>query len=694
MVSHTEGASKAEAKTMRSRETAASRSPQAQRQPGADLPRRPSLLEAVKRLRRLEGWSRALMLVAGDAAAAALALYLAYLIRFEGLIPRERVAQLVLCLPVLLGIRVAVGLAFGLHRWSFRLSGLHEGLRVVKASLVGSGLFTALYYFAQRAAEDVSLGPPRSVILIEFLLTTTFVGASRFSLRVAEAWGMNLFRPHVGEWLQTVIVGAGSAGDLLLRDLQRSDEHSYHVIGFVDDKPAKRGTTIGGRQVLGSLDELPEVCRRWHVQQVLFAIPRLAPERLRQVLDSCAELGLSYKSVPVSFAYLNDRLSAATLQDLAAEDLLRRSPVRFESDLIRPHVAGKRILVTGAAGSIGGEACRQVAACGPASLVLADINENGLYMLYRSLRRSHPGLPVVVEVVDIRDAVRLRQLGEEHRPERILHAAAHKHVPLMERNPEEAIKNNVLGCRNVVRMAEAVAAERFVFISTDKAVEPASVMGATKQLAELLVRHRDRRSATRFSVVRFGNVLGSAGSVVPLFKQQIARGGPVTVTHPDCTRFLMTIREAVGLVLIAGLGGDDDLYVLEMGEPIRVLELARLMITLAGRVPERDVAITFTGLRPGEKLHERLMTEAEARSARSFCDGIRAVDGATPPADIEERIDALGVAAAAADRGRIVELLRGLVLGYVPSPLGGTQRVSGTQHSGEPQPSGPERRSS
>jgi FlaA1/EpsC-like NDP-sugar epimerase len=281
---------------------------------------------------------------------------------------------------------------------------------------------------------------------------------------------------------------------------------------------------------------------------------------------------------------------------------------------------------------------------------------------------------VVVEVVDIRDAARLRQLGQEHRPQRILHAAAHKHVPLMERNPEEAIKNNVLGCRNVVRMAEAVGAERFVFISTDKAVEPASVMGATKQLAELLVRHHDRRSATRFTVVRFGNVLGSAGSVVPLFKQQIARGGPVTVTDRDCTRFLMTIREAVGLVLMAGLGGEDDLYVLEMGEPIRVLELARLMITLAGRVPEREIPITFTGLRPGEKLHERLMTEQEAASARPFSGGVQAVDGASPPADLEQRIDTLAAAAAAADRERIIELLGTLVIGYTrsqePAPLG------------------------
>ncbi len=636
---------------------------------------RPTVVALLKPFRRLEGWPRALVLLALDALATTASFYVAFVVRFDGQIPPVRVAQFLRCLPVLLGIRLALSLAFSLHRWSFRLSGLHEALRIVQATLLGSTLLTAFFYFVQRAAEDVSIGPPRSVILIEFLLTTTLVGAIRFSLRVAEAWGVNTFRPAVGDWVRTVIVGAGSAGELLLRDLQRSDEHSYRVIGFVDDLASKRGTTIGGRQVLGSLDDLADVCRRWRVEQVLFAIPRLPPERMRQVLDACAELKLVYKTVPVSFAYLNDRLSASALQDLQTEDLLRRSPVHFEPDAIRAHVEGKRILVTGAAGSIGSEICRQVAAAGPASLILADINENGLYMLYRALRRAHPSLPVSVEVVDIRDAARLRQLGEQHRPQRILHAAAHKHVPLMERNPEEAIKNNVAGCRNVVRMAEAVGAERFVFISTDKAVEPASVMGASKQLAEMLVRHRDRRSPTRFTVVRFGNVLGSAGSVVPLFRQQIARGGPVTVTHADCTRFLMTIREAVGLVLMAGLGGDDDLYVLEMGEPIRVLDLARLMITLAGRIPEREVAITYTGLRTGEKLHERLMTDTEAKSARPFREGILAVDGTAPPADLELRIDALTVAAAAADRTRIVELLQDLVVDYTPSSMTGAYRT-------------------
>ncbi len=619
--------------------------------------------------RRLGGWARSLVLLLADAAISTVSLGLAFFARFDGGVPPERVEQLLRCLPILVLIRVTLTVGFGLHRWSFRLSGLHEGLRIVQATVLGTALFTAVFYFAQRALLDVSIGPPRSIILIEFLLTTMAMGAVRFSLRVAEAWGVRPTRPDGGRWIRTVIVGAGSAGELLMRDLQRSDEHNYRVIGFVDDLPSKRGTTIGGRLVLGSLDELPEIARRWRVEQVLFAIPRLVPARMRKVLDSCADLGLSYKTLPVSFAYLNDRLSASSLQDLATDDLLRRAPVRFDPHAIARHVEGRRILVTGAAGSIGSEICRQVAAAGPASLVLADINENGLYMLYRSLRRIHPALQVSAEVVDIRDPDRLRQLGLEHGPERILHAAAHKHVPLMERNPEEAIKNNVIGCRNVLRMAAAVRAERFVFISTDKAVEPSSVMGASKQLAEMIVRAHDRRAATRCSVVRFGNVLGSAGSVVPLFRQQIARGGPVSVTHRDCTRYLMTIREAVGLVLMAGLGGEGDLSVLDMGEPIRILDLARLMITLTGRVPDREIPIVFTGLRPGEKLHEKLMTDAEAKTARAYHEGIFAVSGAPPPPDIEEHLEVLAAAATAADRELIREVLRRLVVGYTPSSL-------------------------
>ncbi len=622
---------------------------------------------APGRLSRLGGPPRYAMILAYDAAAIATSLFLAFLVRFEGNIPHERMAQFLRCLPLLLAIRLSLHLGFGLHRWSFRLSGLHEGLRVVYATLMGTALFATSFYFVQRAAEDVSLGPPRSVIVLEFLLTSSLIGAARFSFRVVGRWGVGAFRPRSGSWVRTIIVGAGSAGDLLLRDLQRSDEHNYKVIGFVDDERVKQGATIGGQMVLGSPDDLPALVQRWRVEQLLFAIPRLSPDRLRRILDSCSDLKLSYKTLPVSFAYLNDRIGVSMMEDLAPEHLLPRTPIPFDVEETRRHVSGRRFMVTGAAGSIGSEMARQIASLEPASLVLADINENGLYFLIRHLQRIHPTLEVVPEVVDIRDSARVTQLGLEHRPHVVFHAAAHKHVPLMERNPEEAIKNNVLGCRNVIEMAESAGAERFVLISTDKAVSPSSVMGATKRIAEMLVRQRLAvGSSTSMRVVRFGNVLGSAGSVVPLFKSQIARGGPVTVTDPDCRRFLMTIREAVGLTLVAGLGEEGDLLVLQMGEQIRILDIARAMISLAGYVPEREIDIVYTGLRPGEKLSERLMSENEEQRSRTVRDGIVAVKSAPPPGDLEERVAELASLAAKADRAGIIACIGRLIPDYAP----------------------------
>ena len=300
----------------------------------------------------------------------------------------------------------------------------------------------------------------------------------------------------------------------------------------MDDDPRKRGQWIGGRPVLGPIDSLPELAASRDVQQLLFAIPRLPAARLREILAACASLKLSYKMLPVSFTYLNEHVRPSMLHDLSPDHLLPRHEVRFDEEELDGLVRGRRILVTGAAGSIGSEACRQIAAHAPAALVLADIDENNLYFLFRHLRQRYPGIAIDAQVVDIRDAARLEQLGRAYRPQDVIHAAAHKHVPLMEYAPEEAVKNNVVGCRNVVEMAEAVGVERFVLVSTDKAVKPASVMGASKRLAELIVQQHAARSATRFTTVRFGNVLGSAGSVVPLFKEQIARGGPVTVTHP------------------------------------------------------------------------------------------------------------------------------------------------------------------
>jgi FlaA1/EpsC-like NDP-sugar epimerase len=631
-----------------------------------DRPAR-ALLPGIDRIlawRETAGWRRLVLLLLLDAALTTAAFFIAFLLRFEGAIPDRNLAQFQTALPWLLVIRLSLTFALGLDRWSFRFSGIHEAGRLVFATFTGSAVFVTVYYFFQKETRDVTLGPPRSVIAIEFLLITAFMGALRFSPRLALTWLNEQRIARAGARVRTIIVGAGSTGDLLLRDLRRSDEHLYSVVGFVDDDPAKRASSIGGRPVLGKIDDLPRIVVRREVQQLLFAIPRPPAELIRRVLGLCADFKLSYKTLPVSYAYRSDRAGAAMLQSLAPEDLLPRSAARFDPGEIRSLVEGRRILITGAAGSIGSEIGRQLAEHRPAHLILADINENELYLLYRELGERYPDLSLQAEVVDIRDEERLRQLGQRERPQDVFHAAAHKHVPLMEWTPEEAIKNNVIGCGNVLGMVEHCGAERFVLISSDKAVDPSSVMGASKLIGEMLVRSRAETARARLTAVRFGNVLGSAGSVVPIFKAQIARGGPVTVTHPDCRRFLMTIPEAVGLVILAGLSRFGELCILEMGEPMRILDLARLMITMTGLVPGKDIEIVLTGLRPGEKLDERLMTEEEERTSHMIRDTIRVVKAPPPNGDLDAQIGRLARLARAGDRPGLLAVLGEVVPAY------------------------------
>jgi FlaA1/EpsC-like NDP-sugar epimerase len=352
---------------------------------------------------------------------------------------------------------------------------------------------------------------------------------------------------------------------------------------------------------------------------------------------------------------------------LAPEDLLPHEPAGFDIRELRSLVHGRRALVTGGGGSIGSEIGRQLARLGAAEIVLVDIHENALYLLYRELQARHPDVRIVPEIADIRDLPRMRQLTRTHRPQDVFHAAAHKHVPLLEAAPQEAVKNNVTGCRHVIEAAEAAGVARFVLLSTDKAVRPASVLGATKRLAELMVRARAGTGPTRFTTMRFGNVLGSAGSVVPLFQQQIAAGGPVTVTHPEVRRYLMTVGEAVGLVIQAGLGEFGDLCVLEMGQPVRILDLAHRMIVASGLVPDRDVSIVFTGLRPGEKLDEELLTPEEAKMSRRVTPRLRTVASPPPPADLAARVARLEAAAEGDSLDLVRRALRDAVPEYVPT---------------------------
>ncbi|WP_224250206.1 nucleoside-diphosphate sugar epimerase/dehydratase [Hyalangium gracile] len=617
-------------------------------------------------------WSphfRSLYVLVLDGAITVGALFCAALVRFDGTMPAQWQAALEQRLPLLLALRLAAVIGFGLHRWSFRSSGLSEAGRLVMANALATVAFEASRSFFH--FEPL----PRSVIALEFFFTTTLMGVYRFAPRMARQWYLDQRRSRARGARRTIIVGAGSAGDLLLRDLLSTPEGPWHVIGLVDDDPGKRGTFLNGKPVLGSIEALPELVTKHRVSQVLIAIPRLSPERIRHILGLCKHQSVSFKIIPASFAWLDQKITAAMLHDLSPEHLLPRDAIAFDQEEMHKLVAGRRILVTGGAGSIGSEIARQVAGHAPASLVLLDINENELYLLVRQLQERHPQLKVSSIVADIRDLDRLMRVGLEHRPQYVFHAAAHKHVPLMEDSPEEAIKNNVFGTQNVALMADACGAERFVLISTDKAVHPSSVMGASKRLAEMVIRDIASHSRTAFTAVRFGNVLGSAGSVVPLFKQQIQRGGPVTVTHPDCTRYFMTIPEAVGLVVMAGLGGYGELCILDMGAPVRIAELAANMITMAGMVVGKDIAIVYTGLRPGEKLEETLLSEEEERT-HQVRNRIKVAQSPAPPPDFHERLERLGRAARAGDVLGVKLALCGLIPTYTPSKLGGAVPVA------------------
>ncbi|HEX4954135.1 MAG TPA: nucleoside-diphosphate sugar epimerase/dehydratase [Thermoanaerobaculia bacterium] len=638
----------------------------------AETPRFPSSLYLSSRLRRV--------LVLGlDAAIAAASLWLSMLLRFEGAIAEPFRSRLPGLIVVLVVCRLASSYLLRLHRWSFRFSGLTDGVRIGLAGLLGTGLFTSALFLLKMK------GPPRSVLVLELLITTVLMAVLRFSPRLAWMFRADRERARRQDAQRTLIVGAGAAGEMLLRDLQRSRDHRYRVIGLVDDDPGKLGTIVGGKPTLGAIADLPDLVRSHSISKVLIAIPRLPAARLREILSLLADLRVSLKILPISFLDVGQGVQSSMLQDLSPEDLLPREPVVFENHEGAMPISGRVALVTGGAGSIGQEIVRQLLQAGAKRVALVDWNENNLYLLTRRLGRDFPAATIEAHIADVRDAGRLEGLFRRVRPQDVFHAAAHKHVPLMEEAPCEAVKNNVLGTWNVARAAIAHGAERFVFISTDKAVRPSSVMGATKRLGEKLVAHLARDCATRFCAVRFGNVLDSAGSVVPLFREQIAAGGPVTVTHPEVRRYFMTVSEAVGLVLKAAYGDYGSLCILEMGEQIRILDLARHLITMAGLAPDSDVPIVFTGLRPGEKLSEELLTDEEEQTHR-IADKILVAESPAPEEGFPAEVERLLAAARSENAGETLARLHRLVPSYREIPLEAPAAAAATAPTPAPLP--------
>ncbi len=540
--------------------------------------------------------------VAVDVLLVAVAYLLAFVLRFDSIrqIPVQHISQFWLFLAVVPIIRLACNAAWGLYRHVWRYVGTRDALSIAGATFTGSAIFALLVVMTGQQ------GFPRSVVGIEFLLSLVMLLGARLGWR---SWAERGPRWSAGA-TRTLVVGAGDAGELLVRDMVRRTERNMLPVGFVDDDPRKRGVRIHGVEVVGTREDLARIVAERKVDLIVLAIPSAPLKDRRSVAKLAAATPAQVKTVPSMHDILGGKVSISEMRDVAIEDLLGREQVVTDTSLFG-YLRGKRIVVSGAGGSIGAELSRQIASLEPAQLLCLGHGENSIYLIEQELRSRFPDLDVRALIADTRDASRIRRIFETHRPEVVFHAAAHKHVPLMEGNEAEAVTNNVFGTRVMAEAADAAGAERFVMVSTDKAVNPTSIMGRTKRLAELLVQDLATRSDTRFVAVRFGNVLGSRGSVVPLFKQQIAAGGPVTVTHPDMRRYFMTIPEAVTLVLqAAAVGRQGEVLMLEMGDPVRIVDLARNLIKLSGFRPD-DIEIVFTGKRPGEKLFEELLVNDE-----------------------------------------------------------------------------------
>lgn len=542
---------------------------------------------------------RPILILATHSVLIALTSYLALWLRFDGSIPPSIVTTYVQLLPWVLAIRGLAFLPFGLYKGLWRYTGIWDLTRIVLGVLSSSVLLYLLLY------RDLGAGVyPRSALVIDSLLLISFLGGVRLLPRIIPlAIGRHRDR-------RVLIVGAGDAGEVVVREMRRSG--AYRPVGFVDDDPAKSGRTIHGVKVLGTTGDVSRIVTATRPSEVLVAMPSAGAAAIRNIVRRLEPFKLSITTLPGLQELVNGRVDVTRIRPVVIEDLLPRAQVPLDAAAARELVCGKRVLVTGAGGSIGSELCRQIATFEPASLVLFERYENGLYAVANELADRGTGAAVYATIGDVTDLARVDAIFTTYRPHIVFHAAAHKHVPLMEANPCEAVKNNVLGTQVVADAARRYGTERFVLISTDKAVNPSSIMGATKWVAELIVQDMSAQGITRFVTVRFGNVLGSNGSVIPRMLDQIRAGGPVTVTHSGIRRYFMLIPEAVQLVLqAAALAGDRETYVLDMGEPIKILDVARNLIRLAGFVPDEEISITFIGLRPGEKLSEELAGEGE-----------------------------------------------------------------------------------
>ena len=500
---------------------------------------------------------------------------------------------------------VLLYLCFRLYTSLWRFAGVEEMKNVILA-----GIFSTLMQAAGMKLQGLLI--PRSYPCLYLLLLVCMTTVSRFSYRFLRLFYHNLQNMRKKKTVRTMIVGAGVAGYMIAREMKRSKHLNKKVCCIIDDSSSKIGTYLQGVPIVGDKEKIPYFAEKYAIEEIVIAIPSLTHSARQELLEICQQTSCKMLILPGMYQLINEEVSVSMLHEVQIEDLLGREPVNLEMEEIMDYVQDKVILVTGGGGSIGSEICRQLAMHHRKKLIILDIYENNAYEIQNELKKKHPDLDLEVLIGSVRNQKRIDAIFETYRPELVYHAAAHKHVPLMEDSPNESIKNNVFGTWIVARAADHYSAKKMVLISTDKAVRPTNIMGASKRLCELVVQSFAQNSKTEYAAVRFGNVLGSNGSVIPLFKKQIAEGGPVTVTHPDIIRYFMTIPEAVNLVLQCGaLARKGEIFILDMGKPVKILELARKMIRLSGYIPDEDIKIEFTGLRPGEKLYEELLIDEE-----------------------------------------------------------------------------------
>jgi FlaA1/EpsC-like NDP-sugar epimerase len=606
----------------------------------------------------------------GDLALIVVSVLGSFALRLDvGQLPYYFPATLTMCAAALL-LKVPTYYFFGLYRRLWSYASTYE-LRLITTAVTTASVLTSAVMLGLISVGLVVPGMPRSALGIDWLLSLVLIGGSRFTLRVLAEQAAP---PRGRTMRRALIVGAGDAGALVVRELQRTSQLNLQPAGFLDDDPAKQNQEIHGIPVIGTINDLPDILDRLPVEEIIFAIPSAPGRIVRLVNDACRVRGIGFKTMPGIYELIGGRVSVSRLREVDITDLLRREPTHVNEAMIGSALTGKRVLVTGAGGSIGQELSRQIARWDPEELIVLGHGENSIFEAVMDLRDDFPGINLTPVIADIRDGSRIPEVLDARGVQVVFHAAAHKHVPLMQANVVEAVLNNVFGTQNLVEAALASQVERLVLLSTDKAVRPANVYGATKRLAEMVVLEAARRAGPVFSVVRFGNVLGSRGSVIPLFRRQIAAGGPVLITHPDMERYFMTIPEAVHLVLqAASMGRGGDVFLLDMGKQVRIVDLAADLIRLSGLEPGRDIEIEFTGVRPGEKLSEELWELDKIYEETAHPDIVRSMHEATVVnADLPGTLAQLQSLAATGQADEILRLLDevipGAAISEAPAP--------------------------